>query len=235
MEPAQHAAIALATPTEAALPIIVRMPPNIPQDMGDNLAPNGVSRGCAWTGTRAPAALSARCRLIIGREYKIEFGGMEFRKRLTSFFRRQQRCRLNALAQPGVAFGEGNRRHIQSENLRQGTQLFIGAGTLLDPHLRCARPRSLAQLNRSSSGRALSLPKARCRDDTRQFGRVYEKMFSVPLFYTFSPRCCRNVTVANRRCDTVRAVLTARIVRSHGLYHGARGGSRNEPRRAAVL
>src|ERR1019366_8075568 len=55
------------------------------------------------------------------------------------------------------------------------------------------------------------------------------RMFSVPLFCTFSPRCCRNVTVANRRCDTVRAVLTARIMRSHGSYHGARGGSRNEP------
>src|SRR6266849_302247 len=58
----------------------------------------------------------------------------------------------------------------------------------------------------------------------------------VPLFCTFSPRCCRNVTVANRRCDTFGAVLTARIVRSHGSYLWVRGGSRNEPTlRAAHL
>jgi len=36
------------------------------------------------------------------------------------------------------------------------------------------------------------------------------------------------------RCDTFRAVLPARIVRSHGWCHGARGGSRNEPMLSAV-
>jgi len=78
-------------------------------------------------------------------------------------------------------------------------------------------------------------PPAPTRPRAGRTVRPPENMFSVPLFYTFSQRCCRNVTVANRRCDTVRAVLTARIVRSHGLYHWARGGSRNEPTLRAAL
>ena len=46
----------------------------------------------------------------------------------------------------------------------------------------------------------------------------------VPSCSTFFLRCCPNVTVANSRCDTVRAVLTARIVRSHGSCRWVRGG-----------
>src|SRR5258706_12961479 len=46
-------------------------------------------------------------------------------------------------------------------------------------------------------------------------------MFSVPLYYTFSSRCCRNVTVVIRRCGSIRSVLTARscdlMVRTTGL------------------
>src|ERR1700694_5357778 len=115
MEPAQHAAIALAMPTEAPYRLSSGCPQTYPKTWVTTSCRTGCRGVVLELEPRPPALLSARRRLIIGREYKIEFGGMEFRKRLTSFFRRQQRCRLNALAQPGVAFGEGNRRHIQSE------------------------------------------------------------------------------------------------------------------------
>src|SRR5665811_315843 len=51
----------------------------------------------------------------------------------------------------------------------------------------------------------------------------------VPLCFRFFPRCCRNVTAANRRCGSVGAAPAIRIVRSQGLCRLVRGGPRNEP------
>ena len=63
------------------------------------------------------------------------------------------------------------------------------------------------------------------RNQSRQFAINHAggQRFS-SIVATFSPCCCRNVTVENRRCGNFCKVLTACIGRSRGSGHWVRGG-----------